>query len=82
MEVSLSFNVAAATVERLKDVGLFESSENKVPQRFILCWDGKKQKLELVEFNLKKVIALLEGKGLPIKKLFHHEGASMSAPTG
>ncbi|PAX60370.1 MerR family transcriptional regulator [Brunnivagina elsteri] len=58
--VGLNFEVAAATVKRLKDEGLVLSSNEKTPQRFMLWWDRKMGKLELVEFDLKKAIALLE----------------------
>ncbi len=58
--VGLSFEVAAATVKRLKDGGLVFTSDEKVLERFMLWWDGKKGKLELVEFDLKKAILLLE----------------------
>ncbi|MBW4668787.1 MAG: MerR family transcriptional regulator [Cyanomargarita calcarea GSE-NOS-MK-12-04C] len=63
--VGLNFEVAAATVKRLKDEGLFKSSDEKVPQRFMLWWDGKKRKLELVRFDLEKAIASLN-QGRPV----------------
>jgi DNA-binding transcriptional MerR regulator len=65
--VGLNFEVAAATVKRLKDEGLFKSSDEKVPQpqRFMLCWDRKKGKLELVRFDLEKAIASLN-QGRPV----------------
>ena len=52
--VGLNFEVAAASVKRLKDEGLFKSSDEKATQRFMLWWDRKKRKLELVEFDLSQ----------------------------
>jgi hypothetical protein len=58
--VGLNFEVAAATVKRLKDEGLVLTSVSKGRERFMLGWDRLKGKLELVEFDLEKAIALLE----------------------
>jgi DNA-binding transcriptional MerR regulator len=63
--VGLNFEVAAATVKLLKDEGLVLSSNEKTPQRFMLWWDRKMGKLELVEFDLQKAIALFgQGKAV------------------
>ena len=58
--VGLNFEVAAATVKRLKDEGLVLPISEKAPKRFMLCWDGKKGKLELVEFDLMEAMSLLK----------------------
>ncbi len=63
--VGLNFEVAAATVKQLKDEGLILIRDEKAPQRFMLWWDGKKGKLELVEFDSKKAIAYLD-EGKPV----------------
>ncbi|BAZ36935.1 putative transcriptional regulator, MerR family protein [Calothrix sp. NIES-4101] len=61
LEVGLNFEVAAATVKRLKEEKrLVVGRDEKAPQRFMLWWDRKMGKLELVEFDIKKAIALLE----------------------
>lgn len=52
--VGLNFEVAAATVKKLKDESLILPVSEKAPKRFMLCWDDKKGKLELLEFDLKK----------------------------
>ncbi|MEA5592997.1 MerR family transcriptional regulator [Rivularia sp. UHCC 0363] len=63
--VGLNFEVAAATVKRLKDEGLVFTSDEKVPKRFMLWWDEKNGKLGLVEFDLQIAIASLdEGKAV------------------
>jgi hypothetical protein len=63
--LGLNFEVAAATVKRLKDEGLILSSDEEAPQRFMLWWDGKKGKLGLVEFDLQNAIASLDS-GKPV----------------
>ncbi len=63
--VGLNFEVAAATVKGLKDEGLFLSSDEKAPQRFMLCWEREKGKLELVEFDVKKANTFLK-QGQPV----------------
>lgn len=63
--LGLNFEVAAATVKRLKDEGLVLSSDEEAPQRFMLWWDGKKGKLGLVEFDLQNAIASLD-EGKPV----------------
>ncbi len=65
LRVGLNFEVAAATVKRLKDEGFILPISEKVAKRFMLCWDGKKGKLELLEFDLKKAIASLD-EGKPV----------------
>ena len=64
--VGLNFEIAAATVNNLKDKELIlPLVSEEVPRRFMLAWDEKLDKLELSEFNLKKAIAILE-KGKPV----------------
>ena len=63
--VGLNFEVAAASVKRLKDEGLFKSTDEKAQERFMLWWDSKKRKLELVEFDLSKAHASLD-EGKPV----------------
>ncbi len=63
--VGLNFEVAAASVKRLKDEGLLKSSDEKAQERFMLWWDSKKKKLELVEFDLSKAHASLD-EGKPV----------------
>lgn len=60
LKAGLNFEVSAATVKRLKDKGLVLPDSHKAPGRFMLWWDGANKKLELVEFDLKKAIGLLE----------------------
>ncbi|MGB3757027.1 MAG: MerR family transcriptional regulator [Rivularia sp. (in: cyanobacteria)] len=63
--VGLNFEIAAATVNNLKDKELILPASEEAPRRFMLAWDKKLGKLELSEFNLKKAIAILE-KGKPV----------------
>ena len=64
--VGLNFEIAAATVNNLKDKELIlPLVSEEVPQRFMLGWDEKLDKLELSEFDLEKAIAILE-KGKPV----------------
>jgi DNA-binding transcriptional MerR regulator len=63
--LGLNFEVAAATVKRLKDEGLIFTSDEKAPKRFMLWWDGNKGRLELVEFDLQNAIASLD-QGKPV----------------
>ena len=64
--VGLNFEIAAATVNNLKDKELILPVVSKeVPRRFMLAWDEKLDKLELSEFDLEKAIAILE-KGKPV----------------
>ena len=64
--VGLNFEIAAATVNNLKDKELIlPLVSEEVPRRFMLAWDEKLDKLELSEFDLKKAIAILE-KGKPV----------------
>jgi len=53
--VGLSFEVAAATVKRLKAKEP-EFANPAVSRRLMLQWDGKKRSLELVEFDLERAI--------------------------
>jgi DNA-binding transcriptional MerR regulator len=63
--LGLNFEVAAATVKRLKDEGLIFTSDEEAPRRFMLSWDGEKGKLGLLEFDLQIAIASLdEGKSV------------------
>lgn len=64
--VGLNFEIAAATVNNLKDKELIlPLVSEEFPQRFMLGWDEKLDKLELSEFDLEKAIAILE-KGKPV----------------
>ncbi|MEO0685459.1 MAG: MerR family transcriptional regulator [Cyanobacteria bacterium J06649_11] len=64
--VGLNFEIAAATVNNLKDKELIlPLVSEEVPRRFMLAWDEKLDKLELSEFDLEKAIAILE-KGKPV----------------
>ena len=55
--VGLNFEIAAATVNNLKDKELIlPLVSEEVPRRFMLAWDEKLDKLELSEFNLKKAL--------------------------
>ena len=64
--VGLNFEIAAATVNNLKDKELIiPVVSEEVPRRFMLAWDEKLDKLELSEFDLEKAIAILE-KGKPV----------------
>lgn len=65
LRTGLNFEISAATVKRLKDENLILPSSVKAPRRFMVWWDGKKRKLQLMEFDLKKAIALLE-QGKPV----------------
>lgn len=65
LEVGLNFEIAAATVNNLKEKELILPASEEAPRRFMLAWDKKLGKLELSEFNLKKAIAILE-KGKPV----------------
>ncbi len=65
LEVGLNFDIAAATVNNLKDKELILPASEEVPRRFMLAWDKKLGKLELSKFDLKKAIAILE-KGKPV----------------
>ena len=66
LEVGLNFEIAAATVNNLKDKELIiPVVSEEVPRRFMLAWDEKLDKLELSEFDLEKAIAILE-KGKPV----------------
>ncbi len=58
--VGLSFEVAATTVKQLKAKEA-EFANPAVSRRLMLQWDGKKRSLELVEFDLEKATASLEG---------------------
>ncbi len=64
--VGLNFEIAAATVNNLKDKDLIlPLVSEEVPRRFMLGWDEELDKLELSEFDLEKAIAILE-KGKPV----------------
>ena len=65
LEVGLNFEIAAATVNNLKDKELILPASEEIPRRFMLAWDKKLAELELSEFDLKKAIAILE-KGKPV----------------
>ncbi|MEB3219677.1 MAG: MerR family transcriptional regulator [Nostocales cyanobacterium 94392] len=69
LEAGLNFEIAAATVNNLKDKELILPASEEVPRRFMLAWDKKLGKLELSEFNLKKAIAILE-KGNPVIPIY------------
>ena len=69
LEAGLNFEIAAATVNNLKDKELILLASEEVPRRFMLAWDKKLGKLELSEFNLKKAIAFLE-KGNPVIPIY------------
>ncbi len=69
LEAGLNFEIAAATVNNLKDKELILPASEEVPRRFMLAWDKKLGKLELSEFNLKKAIAILE-KGKPVIPIY------------
>lgn len=64
--IGLNFDIAAATVKRLKEEErLVVNRGEKTPQRFMLWWDRKIRKLELVEYNRKIAIASLD-EGKPV----------------
>jgi len=68
--VGLNFEIAAATVNNLKDKELIlPVVSEEVPRRFMLAWDEKLDKLELSEFDLEKAIAILE-KGKPVIPIY------------
>ena len=68
--VGLNFEIAAATVNNLKDKDLIlPLVSEEVPRRFMLAWDEKLDKLELSEFDLEKAIAILE-KGKPVIPIY------------
>ncbi|MEO1431901.1 MAG: MerR family transcriptional regulator [Cyanobacteria bacterium J06633_8] len=70
LEVGLNFEIAAATVNNLKDKELIlPVLSEEVPRRFMLGWDEKLDKLELSEFDLEKAIAILE-KGKPVIPIY------------
>lgn len=56
--IGFSFEVAAATVKRLKEKEP-EFANPAASRRFLLKWDEPKQSLELVEFDLERAIASL-----------------------
>lgn len=63
--VGLNFEIAATTVKQLKDEGLILPVSEKLPKRFMLCWDNEKGKLKLVEFDFKKANKYLkQGKAI------------------
>lgn len=62
--VGLSFEVAAATVKRLKAKET-EFANPAVSRRFMLQWDGQRRSLELVEFDLERANASLK-EGQPV----------------
>lgn len=69
LEVGLNFEIAAATVNNLKEKELILPVSEEVPRHFMLAWDEKLDKLKLSEFNLKKAIAILE-KGKPVIPIY------------
>ena len=72
LEVGLNFEIAATTVNNLKDKELILPASEEVPRRFMLAWDKKLDKLQLSEFNLSRAIAILE-KGKPVIPIYLDE---------
>lgn len=56
LEVGLNFEIAAATVNNLKDKEFILPAFEEVPRRFMLGWDEKLDKLELSEFDQEKAL--------------------------
>ena len=72
LEVGLNLEIAATTVNNLKDKELILPASEEVPRRFMLAWDKKLDKLQLSEFNLSRAIAILE-KGKPVIPIYLDE---------
>jgi DNA-binding transcriptional MerR regulator len=64
LSVGLTFEVAAMTLQRLREKEP-EFTNSVSVGRFMLCWDSKERSLQLVEFDWKSAIASLKS-GQPV----------------